>query len=196
MNTEKLKQLETIVSETMKKHELRCKMWNKGEISRLYLYSNELYSTKKCRQTAYIDLKTYDVHVTTECSSQDVAWCESQSKEAEKWLRKWARYTRLVACKTGLMEEQKNEAQAKQEVQECANETYPIVKGYYLVWQPARIPINSFGKLATRNRQHICVWEGRVNLAPRGFIELSDAEYEVAKTKAGKIVEPYTTPKF
>jgi hypothetical protein len=70
----------------------------------------------------------------------------------------------------------------RKETQEKANESYPVVKGYFLEWRQVRIPINRFGKLATRNRQHIRVWEGPANLAPRGFVELSDAEYEVAIT--------------
>jgi hypothetical protein len=193
---EKIQQLETIVSETLTKRGLRSKFWNKGEHSRLYLYSDALHDTKKCKQSAYIDLKHYCVHVTTECPSQPAAWCSSQSREVEKWFEKWARYTHFVAYKIGLITEQKNGAQAKQEEQERINEVYPVVKGYYLEWQTVRIPINSYGKLATRNRQFIHVWEGSENLAPRGFVALSDAEYEVAKTKAGRMIEPYTTPQF
>ncbi|MDR0582387.1 MAG: hypothetical protein LBG31_05440 [Prevotellaceae bacterium] len=136
------------------------------------------------------------MNVFTECPSQDLTWCKSQNAEAEKRFEKWARYTRFVAYKTGLIAEQKIEMKAKQEMQERINKTYPTVKGYYLEWQTVRIPINSFGKLATRKRQFIHVWEGTANLAPYGFVELSNAEFEVAKTKAGKMVEPYTTPKF
>jgi hypothetical protein len=193
---EKIQQLETIVSKTLAKHNMRCKFWNGGEKYRLYLYSDVLYHTKKCKQSAYIDLVSYCVHVNTECPSQPADWCTSQNTETEMWLENWARYTRFVAYKIGLIVEQKAEAQAKQEAQEHINETYPTVKGYYLEWRSVRIPINSYGKLATRNRQHICVWEGCKNLAPRGFVALSDAEFEVAKTKAGRMIEPYTTPKF
>ncbi|MDR3133722.1 MAG: hypothetical protein LBU42_06830 [Prevotellaceae bacterium] len=193
---EKIQQLGTIVSETLTKRGLRCKLWNKGEIFRLYLYSDALYDTKKCKQTAYIDLKRYCVHVSTECPSQPDVWCISQSREAEGWFEKWARYTRFVAYKLGVIAEQKVEAQAKQEAQERINETYPIVKGYYLEWRSVRIPINSFGKLATRNRQHIRTWEGFLNLVPRGFVTLTDNEYVVAKSKEGDMVEPYTTPNF
>jgi hypothetical protein len=193
---EKIQQLGTIVSETLSKRGLRGKFWNKGETFRLYLYSDSLYHTKKCKQSAYIDLKRYYVRVITECPSQDPAWCESQSAEAEGWLEKWARYVQFVAYKLGIVGEQKAEAQAKQEEQERISETCPIVKGYYLEWRSVRVPINRFGKLATRNRQHIHVWEGHENLAPHGFIALSDAEYEVAKTKAGRMIEPYTAPKF
>jgi len=71
-----------------------------------------------------------------------------------------------------------------------------IVKGYSLRWEEVRIAINRFGKLATRNRQYINTYEGIGSKAPKGFIELSDAEFEVAKTKDGKMIEPYTTPDF
>lgn len=71
-----------------------------------------------------------------------------------------------------------------------------IVKGYSLRWEEVRIAINRFGKLATRNRQYINTYEGVESKTPKGFIELSDAEFEVAKTKDGKVIEPYTTPDF
>lgn len=71
-----------------------------------------------------------------------------------------------------------------------------IVKGYSLRWEEVRIAINHFGKLATRNRQHINTYEGVESKTPKGFIELSDPEFEVAKTKDGKMIEPYTTPDF
>ena len=189
---EKMKQLETIVSNKMQRRGLRCKFWSKGETFRLYLYSDALYDTKKCKQSAYIDLKRYCGRVTTECPSQPKEWCEAQSKEVEKHLESWGRYTRFVAYKLGIIGEQK----AVQDAQKRIDETSPLVKGYFLEWRSVRVPINRYGKLATRNRQYIHVWEGYANLAPQGFVELSDAEYEVAKTKAGKMIEPYTTPKF
>ena len=71
-----------------------------------------------------------------------------------------------------------------------------LVKGYSLRWEEVRIAINRFGKLATRNRQHINTYEGVESKVPKGFVELSDAEFEVAKTKEGKMIEPYTTPDF
>lgn len=70
------------------------------------------------------------------------------------------------------------------------------VKGYYLYWEEVRVAINRYGKLSTRNRQHISTYEGLESQAPKGFVELSNEEYEVAKTKEGKIIEPFTTPNF
>jgi hypothetical protein len=187
---DKIQQLATTVSESLTKRGLRCKFWNKGEIYRLYLYSPSLYDTKKCRQTAYIDLKRFCVHVTTECPSQPDEWCVSQNMDAERWLEKWARYTRFVAHKLGITEEQKHEEH------ERIGEAGITVKGYWLEGKQERVPTNRFGKIATRNRQYIHVWEGCSDLAPHGFVALTDAEYEVAKTKAGTVIESYSTPKF
>ena len=186
---DKFKKLETIVSEKFSKSGLRCKFWNKGDHFRLYLYSDALYDTKKCKQTAYINLTNYRLCVITECPSQPDAWCKSQSEEAKSGLEYLEQEVRTIAHELGVIDEQKADEQAK-----C--ETCPVVKGYYLEWQEVRIPINRFGKLVTRNRQFIRVWEGKENFAPRGFVALSDAEFEVAKTKVGKMVEPYTTPDF
>jgi len=71
-----------------------------------------------------------------------------------------------------------------------------VVKGYYLKWEEVRISINSFGKLATRNRQHITTYEGFESKTPKGFVELNDKEFAVAKLREGKMIEPYTSPDF
>jgi hypothetical protein len=104
---EKIQNLVTIVTETITKSGLRCKFWAKGDNYRLYLYSDALYDTKKCKQSAYIDLKKYTINVTTECPSQPDSWCDSQSRDAQKILGKWARYTRFIAYKIGLIQSKK-----------------------------------------------------------------------------------------
>lgn len=100
-----IQQLATIVTATLTKRGLRGKFWNGGEHFRLYLYSDVLYDTKKCKQIAYVDLKRYFVSVFTECPSQNVAWCKSQNEEAENHLEIWARYTRFVAYKLGVIKQ-------------------------------------------------------------------------------------------
>jgi hypothetical protein len=187
INMEKIQQLEKIVSETIKQeYASRCKLWCKGTTCRLYLYGFYFYDTKKCKQSAYIDLSTYEVHVDTKCDSQDYAWCESQSRIAEEdFDKKLTRYIRFVAYKLGIIAERRAKIEAS-----------PVVKGYYLEWRQVRIPINSYGKLAERNRQFIRAWQGYRNAAPKGFVELSDAEFEAAKKREDEMIAPFETPKF
>jgi len=71
-----------------------------------------------------------------------------------------------------------------------------VVKGYYLKWEEVRISINRFGKLATRNRQHIRTYEGIESKSPKGFVELDEEQFTVAKLREGEMIEPYTSPNF
>lgn len=73
-------------------------IWTKKG-TRLYL-NGYGYDTKKCKQSVYIDLDTFQVKCFTECPSQTYQWCISQSNEVmnSEVLNAFARLLRIT-CK-------------------------------------------------------------------------------------------------
>lgn len=74
----------------------KATVWSKNG-NRLYL-NGFGYNTKKCKQSVYIDLDTYEVKCFTECSSQDYNWIKSQNAKVTGniRLRALARLLRIV----------------------------------------------------------------------------------------------------
>jgi hypothetical protein len=70
------------------------------------------------------------------------------------------------------------------------------VKGYFLEWREVTLYVGPYGKRRDTKRQHIVTYQGPSNQAPKGFVELPEDEFEMAKKKEGKMIEPYTTPDF
>jgi len=123
--------------------------------------------------------------------------CEVQKSDAY-WIAAFALKGKSLQYSEKKIEWFEMEFEPKQE--EAKAEPEPIdetpVRGYFLRWQEVRIKINAYGKLATRNRQHIYTYEGPAHQAPKGFVPLPDDEFEMAKKKEGEMIEPYTTPDF
>jgi hypothetical protein len=71
------------------------------------------------------------------------------------------------------------------------------VYGYYTEWRNVRVAINSYGKLADRNRNFIIFLETTKANTPRNFVELEKNIYDIctsyyAAHPNGKMCEPYT----
>ena len=154
---------------------------------RLY-FGSYGYNTKKMSTSAYLELRDGKAFscVFISCPSQTSAWIESQQQEIRQQLEKYVRYlNRFFDFGTSgkLMDAVINNAILDAEE----------LKGYYTAWREVRVKINSYGKLAIRNRQFVIAFEGTKNSAPRNFVELSDAAFEILKVIRGgeDMLEPY-----
>jgi hypothetical protein len=90
------KQLTERLNQALKRKGVIVKFWERGDIKRLYISDSCLYYTKKCRQTAYIDLNTFVLHVYTDCPSQTAKWCQNESESYLDYAYKYARLARLL----------------------------------------------------------------------------------------------------
>jgi hypothetical protein len=82
---------------------LKGSVWNKKG-SRFYVNGGHIkscaisvYNTSKCKQSAYIDLESFEVRVFTDCPSQSIAWCQNESAKLAQSLAKVARLIRIKA---------------------------------------------------------------------------------------------------
>lgn len=172
---------------------LNVKVWEKNGIARLYCI-NVGDNTKKMRTNAYIDLNSFRVVVTIECNQQPSQWIASQESKVEQSLAKYARYARMIAAKNAPavepIEKQIENIETAVINEELAAEP---VMGYYTEWRSLRVAVNSYGKLATRNRQFVVACSTNKSKAPRGFVELTQAGYEylLSKRNGEQMLEPY-----
>ena len=74
----------------------KATIWNKSG-NRLYI-NGFGYNTKKCKQSVYIDLDTFEIKCYTECPGQDYNWIKSQNAKVTGniRLRALARLLRIV----------------------------------------------------------------------------------------------------
>lgn len=73
-------------------------VWEKHGKQRIYINSDRLYNTKKCRQSAYIDFETFETGYFTNCPTQDRNWCVSQTEMIIGMFDNWARLARMKYC--------------------------------------------------------------------------------------------------
>ncbi len=156
---------------------LNGKLWTKNELKRIYLDAG--YNTKKMTTKTYVYEKNarFVVVCNIECPSQADQWINSQENEIIDSINE-----RIA----GIIEEHGYEVEDPMEAIEAELAAEPQVQGYYMEWKEVRVAINSYGKLATRKRQFIETYRGPKSQAPYGFIELNDADFEVAWEKSQK----------
>lgn len=140
------------------------KAWEKGGKSRLY-FNDMGYNTKKMETKAWIELRDgrAEAVVTISCPSQPSSWIESQQKEIKGHMKRYVRYIRLFY----------DFGVTSQPIDVILNNALldaEEVTGYYTEWREVRVAINSFGKLALRNRRFIVPFKGTKNTAPRTFV--------------------------
>lgn len=168
------------------------KVWN-GQ--RIYV-RRAGYNTKKMKTTAYIYKVDTEVRFSAfvQCDAQGAVWCQQRADEARAEMEQMVQDT-LPADEVIIEKEKPSDVIITPEggVVDLNDE----VCGYILQWREVRIPINRFGKLATRNRQFQVFLKCKKKDAPRNFMELSPAAYQLA-TNEGKrseqMLEPYTEP--
>jgi hypothetical protein len=88
------KQLTERLNEALRREGVIVKFWERGEIKRLYISERCLYHTRKCTQTAYINLNNFHLNVYTDCPQQSEKWC---SNESASYFRHALRYARLAS---------------------------------------------------------------------------------------------------
>lgn len=71
--------LKELVEATISSEGLRAKYWEGGANKRLYINSG--WNTRKCKQSIYIDLSTFEVKCFTECPGQSWNWIKSQNAQ-------------------------------------------------------------------------------------------------------------------
>jgi len=163
------------------------KAWEKNGKQRLY-FKGLGYNTKKMSTSAYIDLSDGNAiaHCYIDCPSQPSSWISSQQDEVVASMQRYVRYIRMFfdfGVTGDSIEVVINNAILDAEQ----------VQGYYTEWRNVRVAINRYGKLAQRNRQFAVAFKGTKNSAPRGFVPLSDAAFEILSVvrKGEDMIEPY-----
>jgi hypothetical protein len=179
---------------TLSIHELNAhlngKIWEKGTMCRIYL--NRGYNTKKMSTKTYVykdDAGHYHTSCTIDCPSQHDNWIEAEEKKIIESLN--SRIVDIIE-EFGIEQEEVLATPIDVVINNAILDSQPVI-GYYTEWRQVRVAINRFGKLATRNRQFVVAFSGTKNTAPKGFIELSKAAYDVlaARTNGEECLEPY-----
>lgn len=161
--------------------------WEKGDKKRIYI-KGVGYNTKKMSTDAYIDLggNTAILRVYIQCPSQHPSWIDSQKKEIIEAYALEVRYCRrYFDFNIG-----SSDIEA---VMHNATLAAEPVKGYFTEWRQVRVKINSYGKLATRNRQFIVPFSGTKDSAPRNLVQLTEKGFDYLKSLHEQVLEPYTT---
>lgn len=158
---------------------LNGKLWVKGDLKRIYLDAG--YNTKKMRTKTYVYEKDdrFIVNCTIECPSQPDEWIESQQNEIID------SYSSKIS---EIIEEYGFEVENPMIAIEVEFASERQIQGYYMKWDIVRVPINSYGKLAARNRQLVITFKGSESLAPNGFLELNDDDFAIAVEKEKKSI--------
>lgn len=163
------------------------KAWEKNGKQRLY-FGSYGYNTKKMSTKAYIDLRDGKAFAAAiiDCPSQPSSWIQSQEQEIREQLQKYVHYI-VRFFDFGIVGTPVEVA-----INNAILDAEPV-QGYYTEWRNVRVVINSYGKLAQRNRQFAVAFKGTKNSAPRGFVSLSDAAFEILNVvrKGEDMIEPY-----
>lgn len=159
------------------------KAWEKAGKQRLYFPKTFGYNTKKMSTSAYIDILSDKAIacVYIDCPSQPDSWIQAQQQEVcermqyvldlvnDKWDFPAATDMELILNDASLEAEE--------------------VKGYYTEWRHVRVAINSYGKLALRNRQFVVALTTTKAKAPANFVALSDEAYTLIGVE--EMLDPY-----
>lgn len=179
--------------ETALGKKLNVKNWKD---KRIYIHGYG-FQTRKCKQNIYLDLDTFEIICLTDCESQSSQWCKSQSEIVVEALQAYRRLARLIAFVNRPQETiTESIARVEAEITSEALDTQ-VVYGFTSEWRSERVKINSYGKLATRNRQFIYFFETTKNSASNKFTELSKVEYDAITgyiIGKEKMLEPFMEP--
>lgn len=173
--------------------------WTIWKEKRLYIKSctqTSIHNTRKCRQEVYIDLSTFELHCYTDCPGQSSLWCRNENERVITALKPIARLLRRSCGYRAGMATEPIEVVIHNAILDARD-----VQGYYTQWISIRVPINRFGKLATRNRQVVCPFSGTQSTAPKGFVPLTSRGYTLLEKRSeihgevyGEMLEPYSNP--
>lgn len=166
------------------------KLWQKENIERIYLLRG--YNTKKMSTKTFVykaDDGEFHVSCRIDCLSQHDNWV---SKEQDAIIESVTEQINAIIDEFGV-EKEEISTQSVEVIMNNALLDAQEVIGYYTEWRSVRIPINSYGKLAQRNRQFVVAFKGSKNTAPKGFVELSPAGYNILSVirKGEDMLEPY-----
>ena len=170
------------------------KVWSKGSLERIYT-KKVGYNTKKMKTTAYIYKKGLEVcfFTSVDCDNQGAVWCDQRADEAKNSL---IEMVEAILPENETFETEKIEVELSETILNQNNEVVDLsekVKGYTTQWREVRVAINSYGKLATRNRQFVVFQHISKSNAPQNFVELSDSAFAFA-TNLGKRSETMLAP--
>lgn len=181
----KIKSLSELADALGKK--ANVKPWEKNGKQRLY-FNNIGYNTKKMSTKAWIEIQDGQAYaiVNIDCPSQPSQWISNQQDEAKAYMQRYVRYIRRFY----------DFGQTSEPIEVIMNNATLAaeeVQGYYTEWRNVRVAINSYGKLAQRNRQFAIAFKGTKNSAPRDFVALSEAAFEILSVvrKGEDMIEPY-----
>ena len=166
------------------------KLWEKGTMSRIYL--NRGYNTKKMSTKTYVyktDAGDFRVVCSIDCASQHDNWI---AKEEEAIIESLNESIAAIIDEHGVETEEMSAQPVDVIINNAILDAEPV-QGYYTEWRQVRVAINSYGKLATRNRQFVVAFKGTANTAPRGFVSLSEPAFAVLASKSNgeEMLEPY-----
>lgn len=177
-----------LITAAADKYLQRYKVWKD---KRLYVHKcrfTTIYNTRKCEQTVYIDLVTYNVHCDTNCPAQSTAWENNENQRVVNALQGFARLLRVI------MKAQRLATDPVNIIVNNAILNADRVKGYFTTWKKVQVKINRFGKLAERNRLFVVPFDGTKETAPAGFVSLTELGYRllISRCKSdGEMIEPY-----
>lgn len=163
-----------------KKDTPKAGYFDKAAQPRVYL-SGIGYNTKKMQTKVWLQIEGDRIvpHCRVICDSQPRSWTESQENEILDTLRagrlvRWL--NRFHVAPTG---DQLAEVEQVMKDETLLDTVYGVIPE----WREVRVPINRFGKLATRNRLFLVLWAGPKINAPRRFEEISKSMFDVASKK-------------
>lgn len=168
-------------------HSTRFKAWEKNDKKRIYIHGVG-YNTKKMSTKAWIEVggdHPY-IRVDIECPSQPQSWIDSQEQKIMEQYAAEIRYCRRYF----------NFELATQPIDVILNNSIlaaETVIGYYTKWEVVRVKINSFGKLAARNRQFVVPFEGTKDSAPYTFAPLNEKAFVWLKQSGEQMLDAYET---
>lgn len=159
------------------------KAWEKGGKKRIYI-NNLGHNTKKMSTKVWLELTDKVTAVCVmECPSQPLSWITSHKKEVLEYAERYVRYCRrFFALDMATQPVDVIMHNALLEAEE--------VTGYYTEWREVRVPINSFGKLALRNRQFIIPFIGSKASAPRTFVPCGPEGWEWLQKQGEFMLDP------
>lgn len=166
------------------------KLWEKGTMCRIYL--NKGYNTKKMSTKTYVyktDDGDFRVVCNIDCPSQHDNWI---AKEEQAMVESVSARIIDIIEEHGIEQEEVITMPVDVVINNAVLDAEPVI-GYYTEWRQVRVAINSYGKLATRNRQFVVAFKGTKNNAPKNFTTLSETGYAILANRPGgeEMLEPY-----
>lgn len=153
--------------------------FDKAAEPRVYLSMG--HNTKKTRTKAYLTVSWDKVVAHVKVTSEDrhgflmaASWTESQEQALLPAVEEIAEFVRAEL----LAPSGDAAAQVDQVLQD--ESLLDIIHGVVPQWREVRVAINSYGKLATRNRLFLTLWSGPKINAPRKLEEITPGMYAFA----------------